>query len=218
MRLLIAFFFSILCYQGICSKVAATALDYEFICTELVYFTAPAQTQYDVGDDIYVRLDCGNPQYIHSVRLYLGHQLVGVDGTAPYEFCRPNLSEHPALRNMQAGKYALTAKVRYTCGNYRHITKNIKVGYSRPVAVIVGDQNLTWLKNLKHQRPDWSLAEYKVSARSYIKAVPCNEKSGKILWYNMEGKIVGRFPHNTRYQGIFQNAKLIKVIADPCRN
>lgn len=218
MRFLFAFFLSILCFQGICSRVTALALDYDFICTEILYFTAPAQTQFEVGDDIYVRLDCGDPQFIHSVRLYLGHQLIGADGSAPYEFCRPNLSEHPALRNMQAGNYSLTAKVKYTCGNYRTFTKSIKVGYSRPVAVFVGDQHLTWLKTLQQQHPNWSLAQYRKGSQVYIKAVQCNQHQGQILWYNHNGAIVGRFPRNTRYQGSFQSAKLVKVIADPCRS
>ncbi|MCB0685977.1 MAG: hypothetical protein KDC53_05615 [Saprospiraceae bacterium] len=219
MRTILSMIFSTAFFiQAYTMKVSVEALNYELICTEMVYFTAPSQTQFDVGDDIYVRLDCVDPQFIQSVRLYLGHQLVGTDGTAPYEWCKPNSSEHPALRDMQAGNYSLTAKVQYTCGNYRYFTKKIKVGFIRPALVFVGDLNLTWLTSLKHQHTDWSFFAYQLGAEIFIKADQCNRPMGQVIWYDRNGKISARFSRNSQYQGRFQSAKLVKVINSGCRS
>lgn len=216
MRPIFLIIFSMLSYHGIAAKVTVTAMDYKYICTELVYFTAPAQTQFEVGDDVYVRLDCGDPQFIYSVKLYLGHQLIGIDATAPYEWGKPNSADDPALRNMAAGNYALTAKVRYTCGNYRTFKKSIKVGFNRPMAVYTGGLSLQWLNTVRQQHPSRKIAEYRRGGEILFKTQPCDGQPGQIIWYSAGGQTLGRFPVNSRDQGSFQNARFFKVVFDPC--
>ena len=188
----------------------------KFICNEKAYFTAPTQS-IPVGDDIYVRVKFNDDRFVSSVKLYIGHQPIRLDNSAPYAWGLPNSTNDSQLRNMPAGTYSLTAEVRYSCGNKRTFSKKVTVGSRlyqlqqyNPIYTLV------WLNKIHRSQPRSSILEYRKGSTTYYKIKPCSN-SGFIMWYDSKGRIRGKYRNGASSQGQFRYARLVKAWVKPCR-
>ncbi len=90
-------------------------------CTWKSWFKYPKNnTTYEVGSDIYCRVD---PQKYHDIRemqLFINGKYIRKESQYPFEWAKGSSGDH-YLRNMKAGTYKLKCRIKDKCGRMHEI-------------------------------------------------------------------------------------------------
>jgi hypothetical protein len=89
-------------------------------CSYKAWFKYPQNGKnYNVGSNVYVKLDAEGYNKISYVELYVNGKLVRKENQYPYEWAKGGGNSDSYLRNLKAGTYKLKARVYDKCGKYK---------------------------------------------------------------------------------------------------